>query len=739
MRVQRAWFIALSLVAGCASTQTDSTPPQKTDDAAAPASEDGGLGYPATRTEDVVDELHGVKLADPYRWLEDVEDKQVQSWMKAQHAYTRGHLDALPRREALRKRFEELSYIDSITPPRHRGKRYFYTRRHADKEKTVYYVRVGEKGKEEVLIDPNKLSDDGSVSVRGTFPSWNGKLLAYKLSENNADAATMYLRDLETGKELKTDTIEGAKYAGASWLPNNKGFYYTWLPTDPNIEVSELPGKAEVRFHRIGKDPAKDEVVHPATGDSTRFVGGYVSRDGRWLIYRSSKGWSASAVYFKDLKSKKNIENGSKTVEGASKQTLEAGFTPLIVSDSNIYSVTPWKGSFYVYTNEGAPKYRVFKVNPKKPAREDWKEIVPEADATLDFIQVVGGKLVLSYSRNAFSEIEIRDLNGKPIRKVELPGLGSASGLIGRPDEDDAYFYYSSFTEVPQIFKTSVKSGKTSLWEKINIPVDTSDFEAKQVWYASKDGTKVSMFVVHKKGLKLDGNNPTLLYGYGGFNVSMSPNFNSRAVVWLENGGVYAIANLRGGGEYGEEWHRDGMLENKQNVFDDFAGAAEFLIKDKYTSADRLAIMGGSNGGLLVGAAMTQRPDLFRAVVCAVPLLDMVRYHLFGSGRTWIAEYGTAEEKDQFEYLHAYSPYHRIEPGTEYPALLMMSADSDDRVDPMHARKFTASIQAASKSDHPALLRIEENAGHGGADMIRKSVESSVDTFSFLLDQLGVE
>jgi prolyl oligopeptidase len=738
----RAWILPVFLGTACATNVTDdaNSPNKGAGDVAADGGVEQGDGrYPATRRGDVVDELHGVSVADPYRWLEDEKDQEVQAWMKAQHDHTRAELDGLAGRDVLRKRLEELSYIDSITPPSHRGKRYFYSRRHADKEKTVYYMRVGEKGEEEVLIDPNTLSDDGSVSVHGIFPSWDGKLLAYKLSENNADAATMYLRNLETGKEMKLDTIEGAKYAGASWLPDNKGFYYTWLPTDASIPASELPGKAEVRFHEVGTDPANDRVVHPATGDPTRFVGASVSRDGRYLVYRSSRGWSASAVYFKDLKAKKPRANESSTASGASKQTVELGFTPLIVSDSNIYRVTPWKKHFYVYTNEGAPKYRVFKVDPRKPAREDWKEIVPESDATLDFIQVVGGRLVLSYSRNAFSEIEVRSLDGKPIRKVELPGMGSASGLIGRPDEDDAYFYYSSFTEVPKIFKTSVKSGKTELWEKIDIPVDTSKFEAKQVWYPSKDGTKVSMFVVHRKGLELDGKNPTLLYGYGGFNVSMSPNFSSRTVVWLEHGGVYAVANLRGGGEYGEEWHADGMLGNKQNVFDDFAAAAEYLIGEKYTSPEKLAIYGGSNGGLLVGAAMTQRPELYRAVVCAVPLLDMVRYHAFGSGRTWISEYGTAEDPKQFEFLHAYSPYHHIDSGTAYPAMLMMSADSDDRVDPMHARKFTAAIQAASSSEHPALLRIEENAGHGGGDMVRKSVESGVDIYSFLLHELGAE
>jgi prolyl oligopeptidase len=697
------------------------------------------LPYPKTRTDDVVDRLHGRSIPDPYRWLEREKEPEVQAWMTAQNDFARRWLDEAPGRAALRKRFEDLSYIDSISPPSHRGKRWFYSRRHADKEKTVYYVRRGEKGAEEVLIDPNTLSADGSISVHGVFPGWKGRLLAYKLSANNADASTMYLRDLDTGEELKRDTIPGAKYASASWMPDDRGFYYTWLPTDPAIPPSELPGKAEVRFHRVGSDPAKDAIVHPATGDPTRFIGGGVSQDGRWLVVTQSKGWSATEVYFKDLKGKRPIRNDSAAVAGASAQSLAAGFVPLVVSDDAIYRATAWKNRFYVHTNEGAPRYRVFEVDPARPQRENWKEVVPESTATLDFIQIVGGKLVLSYSRNAYSELEIRELSGALVRRVELPGLGSASGLIGRADEDEAYFGYSSFTEVPQIFKTSVASGRTALWEKVDLPVDTSNFLVEQVWFPSRDGTKVSMFVVRSKDTPLDGSAPVLLYGYGGFNVSLTPDFSSRAVVWVEHGGIYAMPNLRGGGEYGEDWHRAGMLEHKQNVFDDFIAAGEWLVERRYTSRERLGIMGGSNGGLLVGAAMTQRPDLFGAVVCAVPLLDMVRYHLFGSGRTWISEYGTAEDPAQFAVLHAYSPYHRIRPGTDYPALLMLAADSDDRVDPMHARKFVAAVQAAGTGGHPALLRIERNAGHGGADLVRREIEEDVDTFAFLLAQLRPE
>lgn len=686
-------------------------------------------GVPPTRREDVVDTIHGREVADPYRWLEDVATAEVKAWMKAQDAHARARLEALPGRAELEKRLAELSYIDSVSPPTHRGERYFYTRSHRDKEKDIYYVRKGEQGKEEVLMDPNTLSPDGSVSVHGIMPSRSGRYLAYKLSRNNADASTMYVRDLDTGAEMPTDTIEGARYAYAAWLPDDSGFYYVNLPTDPSIPVEQLPGHAEVRFHALGSDPSKDPVVYPAAHDPTRFVNASVSRDGRWLFVTHQRGWAATDVYVADLHGKRGKPDP--------KRRVAPEFKPLVKDQPAVYGAGAWKDKFYIYTNDGAQRYRVMRVDPAKPARADWQELVPESDAVLDGMQIIGGHLVLSYLRDAHSELEVRTLDGKLVRKVELPGLGSASGMLGEPDEDDAYYYFSSFTEVPQIYRTSIASGKTELWQKIELPVDTSKFVTEQVWFQSKDGTKVPMFVVHRKDMERRGDNPTLLTGYGGFNVSLEPGFSSRAVLWLERGGVYVVANLRGGGEFGEAWHRAGMGEHKQNVFDDFAGAAKWLIDNDITRPDKLAIMGGSNGGLLVGAAMTQHPELFGAVVCAVPLLDMVRYHRFGAGRTWISEYGSAEDPKQFETLFAYSPYHHVAKDTAYPSLLMLSADSDDRVDPMHARKFVGAMQAVSSK--PVLLRIEENSGHGGADMTKKEIAQSVDTFSFLMRELGVE
>lgn len=706
---------------------------------------EGSSPYPPSPREDIVDELHGVKVADPYRWLEDATKPEVQQWVEAQASFARKTLDAIPQRAELVARFTELYYLDSVSSPVHRRGRYFYTRRHKDKEKTVVYWKKGDKGAEQVLFDPNTWSEDGSVSMGGWFPSWNGKLVAYKKKENNADEATFYLRDVDSGKDSEIDVIPGAKFASASWTPDNKGFYYTWYPTDASIPVHERPGHAVVRFHKIGTDPATDEVVFPATGDPQMFIGGGVTRDGRWLMIYVSSGWSKTDVFIKDLrrKARKPVAVDPAALEDldsrarAAKHAEALGFTPLVQGIDAIFSPTWWRGSFYVHTNFEAPRYRVFKVNPSKLAMKDWKEIIPQSADTMESAEVIGGRLVVSYLRNATTAVDIHDLDGKKVRTLELPAIGSA-GVGGEPDEDTFYYGFSNFTTPTQIYKSSIKSGKSELWAKVEVPVDTSKLEVKQVWYPSKDGTEISMFIIHSKDTKLDGNNPALLYGYGGFNVSLTPGFSSMAAVWAERGGVYAIANLRGGGEYGEAWHDAGKLGNKQNVFDDFAAAAEYLIAQGYTKPEKLAVYGGSNGGLLVGAVMTQRPELFGAVVCAVPLLDMVRYHKFGLGQAWIPEYGSADDPGQFTWLHAYSPYHHVKQGTPYPALLMLAADSDDRVDPLHARKFTAAIQwATASADRPVIMRVERNAGHGGADLIKKSVESSADIVAFLLWQLG--
>ncbi len=676
--------------------------------------------WPTTRTQDLVETVQGTKLADPYRWLEDEDAAEVKTWMAAQDDHARAELAKLPQRAALAERMKSLLYYDSLGAPLHRKGRFFYTRKHADKEKTVAYWKQGERGTERVLFDPNTWSTDGTTGLGGWVPSHDGTRVAYQVKENNSDETVMHVLDVGTGKKLP-DVIVGTKYSGASWTPDGKGFYYTQVPpVGGEVTIASRPGFAEVKFHALGTDPAQDPLIYPATNNPQTFLGGAISKDGHWLVATVQHGWNSSDIYFKDARLPK------------------AAWTPLAQGVDANFNLSIWKDQFYISTNDGAPRFRVFKASPRQPARDAWKEIVPQTDATLHGVHIVGGHLVLAYLRNATTQLAVHDLNGKRVREIALPGLGTVTSILGNEDEDTSYLAYTSFTEPQVILKTSIKSGKRTEWARITLPIDTRDLVTEQVFYPSKDGTKISMFIMHKRGLEKTGTHPTILYGYGGFNVNMTPAFAASRALWLEQGGVYAIPNLRGGGEYGEEWHRAGMLLAKQNVFDDFIAAAETLVREGWTSRDHLAIHGGSNGGLLVGAAVTQRPELFKAVVCAVPLLDMLRFHLSGSGATWVPEYGSAEDPAQFKVLYAYSPYRvAVDAGPRaYPAILFDSADHDDRVDPMHARKLAAVIQRNQAGTAPILLRIERNAGHGGADMVKQQVDRTADLLAFLQEHL---
>ncbi len=676
--------------------------------------------YPPTRSEPIVDTLHGVQVADPYRWLEDEKAPEVQAWMKAQDAFTREQLAKVPVRESLVRRFTELFYTEAISAPSRRGHRFFFSRTHKDKEKAVVYWREGEDGAERVLLDPNTWSPDGTVSLGVWAPSWDGRKVVFARKPNAADEAVLHVLDVDSGEVSTVDVIPGARYASPSWTPDGAGFYYAWLDMDPAIPVDERPGHTELRFHRLGTDPRQDAVVHPKLLNPSTFLAGGISRDGQYLFAYVIRGWSENDVYWK--------------------RPGEKDWRLLAKGQGAKYSVLSWRDFFYIVTDEGAPRQRVFKVAASAPERANWKEIVPEDPvAALGDVAIVGGHLALDYLRDAATELRVATLDGVPVRTVKLPAVGSASNLYGLEDQDDAYFAFSSFTTPRQVYRASVASGEVTLWAEVALPVDTSRYTVEQVFYPSKDGTRVPLFLVYRQGLARDGERPTLLYGYGGFNVSLSPAFRSSILPWLDAGGVYAVANLRGGGEYGKAWHEAGRLHLKQTVFDDFHAAAEYLVRERWTRPGRLAIQGGSNGGLLVGAAMTQRPELYGAVVCQVPLLDMVRYHQFGSGRTWIPEYGTAEKPEDFRVLHAYSPYHHVRPGVRYPPLLMMSADHDDRVDPMHARKFLAAVQGTPSHQAPALLRIESNAGHGGADQVAQAIQTSADTFAFLFQVFGLD
>ena len=729
----RKLSLALSFIVaawlGCADTRSAETSAPPVGAAAesadkkislAPAAA-SSLAYPPSPAQDVSEQIFGQTVRDPYRWLEDANSPKVQAWIKAQDELARAELAKLPGRDALAARLRELLYVETVTPPIHRGNRFFYTRRRADREKAIVYFREGEKGKEQVLIDPNQLSPDGSISLHGWIPSRDGKSIGYSLHKNNADYGTLHVMEVASRKVSEVDAIDDVRGVG-SWTKNGDGFYYTYFPQVPGVSVADRTGEAVVRFHKLGTNPAKDPVVREKTGDPKRMMFAQMSRDGHWLILTISKGSSNNDVYYRDMRS------------------LEARWLPLAVSDENKqFAVSAWKDRFYVRTNDGAANWHAYRVDPRHPEREAWKEIVPEDHgAVLEGMSLVGDHLALLYLRDVKNEIELRTLDGALVRKVPLPGIGASNGISGDPEHDDAYFSFSLFTQPPNIYKTSVKKGVSSVWFALKVPIDPTPYEIEQLWFASKDGTKVPMFVVHRKDMPKDGSTAFLLTGYGGFNIPMLPAYFGALYPWLEAGGGYALANMRGGSEFGEAWHQAAMKGNKQNVFDDFIGAAEHLVKIGYTNPKRLAIRGGSNGGLLVGAALTQRPDLFKAVACAVPLLDMVRYHLFGLAKLWISEYGSAENETEFKALYAYSPYHHVTKGTAYPAVLMLSADSDDRVDPVHARKMTAALQAASASGEPILLRIERNASHGGADLVRQTVEQNVDVYAFFMHELGM-
>jgi len=676
--------------------------------------------YPASRRTDQTDVLHGVAVADPYRWLEDAKADDVRAWADAQDAVAREYLANVPGRDAIAARLRELFYVESTGAPRHVAaagrERWFFPRRDAGKEKFTIYWREGKRGADKVLLDPNAWSNDGSASLGVWSVSRDGAKVAYTVKGNNSDEATLHVMDVATGKTSDVDVIDGAKYAWPSWTPSGDGFYYTGLPPlDMGVDPADRPGYAEVRFHKLASDPKTDRVVHKKTGDPKSFLGAGVDSTGRWLIATIEHGWTRTDVYFQDLKSPAPV------------------WKPLVVGEDARYDVSVDGDRFFVSTNEGAPRYRVLRVDPAHPERKQWTEIVAErTDATLEAMSIVGHRLSLSYLKDVTSRLEVRDQDGKLVREIELPGLGSASVLSGEADDDVAYYSFQSFTYPTEIFETSVRSGKTTTWYKLHVPADTSPYVVEQLFATSRDGTRIPFFAVHARDLQKNGETPTMLYGYGGFQAAQTPYFASSIFPWLERGGMWVIANLRGGSEYGEDWHRHGMRREKQNVFDDYFAVAEELVKQGFTKPERLAALGGSNGGLLVGAAITQRPDLFRVALCGVPLLDMVRYQLFGSGKTWTEEYGSRDDAEDFAALYAYSPYHHVTKGTKYPATLLLSADSDDRVDPMHARKFAAELQWASAGG-PALLRIERHAGHGGADLVRAAVDKIADEYGFAL------
>jgi prolyl oligopeptidase len=681
-------------------------------------------GPPKTEKRPLEETVQGVKILDNYRWLEDGNSPDTQKWVAEEMAYTQSVLDPLPGRDAIHKRLTELLSIGSISQPEIGGKYYFYTRREGMQNQPVLYVREGVDGKDRVLLDPNQLAADGTIALDWYHASENGKYLAYGTSPSGSEMSTLHILETKTGKALP-DTIERTRACSMAWMHDNSGFFYTRYPKKGDVPEGQEMYNRHVFYHELGTDPATDVPIFGEGRDPEDWPSVSLDNDGRLLLISVSQGWTKTELFLMDLK---------------------AGTPPTRITTGKnfLYSGSVYNGRLYIVTNEDAPRYRMFMAEAGNYERDDWTEIIPQTEAVLQGAALWGGKIFAQYEQNASSQLRLFDLEGKVISDIHLPALGTVFGSEGKWNHDEIFYGFVSFTVPPTVYRYDLKTGSASVWAKVDAPsIDPSAYEVQQEWYHSKDGTKVPMFVVYKKGLKKDGHNPTLLTAYGGFNISMLPSFSRTAYLWMEHGGIYAVANLRGGAEFGEDWHRAGMLDKKQNVFDDMIAGAEHLIAEKYTDKDHLAIQGGSNGGLLMGAMITQRPDLFRAVVCQVPLLDMLRYQYFQIAKLWIPEYGSSDNAEQFKWLYAYSPYHHVKAGTEYPAVIFMTADTDTRVDPMHAKKMAALMQAEAENGksrtRPILLRIEAKAGHGAGKPVTKQIEEFTDVYSFLFWQLGVK
>ena len=675
--------------------------------------------YPDSRPCDLVETLHGEEIADPYRWLEDGDSSETRLWTEQQNALTGAYLAAVPARERIRSRLEELLAIGVLSVPTPARGRYLYVRREGRQNQPVLYCRRGVDGADLVAVDPNALNEAGTTALDWYFPSRDGRLLAYGLSEDGSEQSVLCVLDLDSGVHLP-DRIPRMRAASVAWLPDGLGFYYTRYPAPGQVPAGEEHYHRAIYYHALGADPESDALVFkPAEKEHWPAVS--VSPDGRWLLVTVARTFDETDLYIQDLAS------GSGFVTVA--RDLPASFEGEIAH-----------GRLFLRTNLDAPTYRLYVVDPERVARSAWREIVaPSENAVLETVTVARERLALGYLERAAARLRIVDLDGGPVQEVSLPALGSLFGASAEWDGHELFYGFSTYTLPPSVYRIDLTTGAASLWKQVEADIDSGRFEVNQVSYASSDGTPISMFLVHRVDLLKDGNNPTYLTGYGGFNISMTPAFSRSLLLWLEHGGVVAVPNIRGGGEYGEAWHRAGILDRKQNSFDDFVGAAEWLIREGFTRPERLAAAGGSNGGLLVGAVLTQRPELFRAVLVQVPLLDMLRYHRFLIARLWIPEYGSAENAEQFRWLRAYSPYHHVREGVAYPAVLLATAESDTRVDPMHARKMAARLQAATSGERPVLLRLEARAGHGAGKPLSKVLDELTDSWTFVFSELGVE
>lgn len=678
--------------------------------------------YPETRKEEKTLDFFGTPVSDPYLWLENDTSAETGAWVKAQNALTRSYLDSIPFRKKLEDRFTELFNFEKVGAPIKAGDYYFMYKNSGLEAQGKYFVRKGADGPEEVFLDMNTLSPDGLASASLLGADDANRWMAVNINEAGSDWSRIEVYDIATKTKL-SDKLEWVKFSSAVW--HNDGFYYNRYPAPE--KGKELSGNNEfhmVYYHKMGTAQAEDKLIYRDNERPHMYNMVGATEDKRYLFINAAPGTDGWEVWLKDL------------------TQPQSEFKPLFsdISQHNSIIETTSEGKLLVQTDVGASLYRVVEVDPLHPQSENWKEIVPQDHMMLQSVTTCGGKLFLTYLDKANTRVFTCNYDGSNRNEIRLPdSTGTASGFYGKRDESACYFTFTSFTYPGVIYQYDIPTGQTSEYYKINVKFNPADFESKQVMYKSKDGTEVPMFIVHKKGIQLDGNNPTMLYSYGGFSVPMQPGFSSARIILLENGGVFAMPCIRGGSEFGEDWHKGGMLENKQNVFNDFIAAAEYLIANKYTSAEKLAINGGSNGGLLVGACMTQRPELFRVAMPEVGVLDMLRYHLFTVGKGWIPEYGCADSsKAMFDYLYAYSPYHNLKKGTSYPATMVLTADHDDRVVPAHSFKFAARLQEYHVGDHPVIIRIQESAGHGAGMSTNQIINQVVDRYAFMLYNLGV-
>ena len=679
------------------------------------------ITYPDARRGDQTDDYHGTKVADPYRWLEDTDSAETHAWVEAENKLTFGYLDKIPYRQAVRDRLTKLWNYERFSVPEEEGGRYFFQHNTGLQNQSVLLVADSLHAEPRVLLDPNLLSTDGTVALSATAISDDGKLMAYGIATSGSDWNEWHVRDVDTGKDLPDD-LKWVKFSGASWTKDNKGFFYSRYDEPKGAALREANYFQKLYYHRLGTQQSEDKLIYERPDNKEMGFGGDITDDGRYLIITVWQGTSPkNRFYYKDL-----TQPDSPVVKLLDDFDAKYDF---IDNDGPI---------FWFQTDLAAPRGRLIAIDTRHPERANWKTLVAQGPDTLEFAHAVNNSFFLGYLKDARSEVRIHDLNGAFVRNVDLPGIGTAAGFGGKRKQKEAFYAFTSFTYPTTIYRYDPTAAKSEIFRQPKVDFDPTRFETKQVFYHGKDDTRVPMFITYKKGIKLDGQNPTLLYAYGGFDISLTPNFSVPNAVWLEMGGIYAQPNLRGGGEYGEEWHQAGMKLKKQNVFDDFIAAAQYLIDNKYTSTPRLAIRGGSNGGLLIGAVVTQRPDLFGVALPEVGVMDMLRFHKFTIGWAWTSDYGSSDNPEEFKALYAYSPLHNLKPGTKYPPTLIATSDHDDRVVPGHSFKFAATMQHDQAGPAPILIRIETKAGHGAGKSITKLIDETADTWSFVAHNLDM-